>query len=249
MRLKYLTLSMAVCCAAFLPSPCAKALDYSIDAPEGREYYPATSYESSYGAEYNYGGDNISELVSTGPAYGLTYEASIGPMEKVRIPAGLPFGTGVNADYIAPEWESQAVYLPAAYTSAADMERSDGSIGTLSIPSLDIRMKVWEGATNSSMARGLGHYSSTSGWDGNVGVCGHNRGARYVIGSVKDLEAGDIITYDTVYGSRSYEVTFVGIISNTDWSYLQPTSDNRITITTCLAGYPELRVCVQAAEK
>ena len=44
-------------------------------------------------------------------------------------------------------------------------------------------------------------------------------------------------------------MTFVGIISNTDWSYLQPTSDNRITITTCLAGYPELRVCVQAAEK
>lgn len=31
------------------------------------------------------------------------------------------------------------------------MERKDGSIGTLKIPSLDINMKVWEGETNASM--------------------------------------------------------------------------------------------------
>ena len=38
------------------------------------------------------------------------------------------------------------------------------------------------------------------------------------------------------------------IISNDDWSYLQPSDNNRITITTCLADHPESRVCVQAAE-
>ena len=31
-------------------------------------------------------------------------------------------------------------------------------------------------------------------------------------------------------------------------SYLQPSDNNRITITTCLADHPESRVCVQAAE-
>jgi LPXTG-site transpeptidase (sortase) family protein len=140
------------------------------------------------------------------------------------------------------------VYQPTAYTSVANMQRSDGSIGTVTIPSLGINMTVWEGETNASMAKGLGHYSSTSGWDGNVGVCGHNRGAKYVIGSIKDLNIGDTITYTTIYGTRTYAVTLVKTISNTDWSYLQTTSDNRITLTTCLADQPTKRVCVQAVE-
>ena len=135
-----------------------------------------------------------------------------------------------------------------AYASVDGMERRDGSIGTLKIPSLNINMKVWEGETNTSMAKGLGHYSSTSGWDGNVGICGHNRGAKYNIGRIRNLEIGDTITYSTVYGTRTYAVILVKTISDSDWSYLQATADNRITITTCLADRPSKRVCVQAVE-
>lgn len=140
------------------------------------------------------------------------------------------------------------VYQRTAFTSTSGMVRSDGSIGTVSIPSLKINMKVWNGETNESMAKGLGHYDSTSGWDGNVGVCGHNRGAKYVIGSIKDLKLGDTITYTTVYGTRTYAVSYVGTISNTDWTYLKATSDNRITVTTCLANQPSMRIVVQAVE-
>ena len=60
---------------------------------------------------------------------------------------------------------------------------------------------------------------------------------------------GDTIAYTTVYGSRTYAVETVTVISNTDWSYLRSTADNRITITTCLADHPESRVVVQAIEK
>ena len=143
---------------------------------------------------------------------------------------------------------SQNTTQKTAYTSIEGMKRSDGSIGTVKIPSLDINMKVWEGETNASMKKGLGHYSSTSAWDGNVGVCGHNRGAKYTIGSIKNLKKGDTITYNTVNGTRTYAVETVTTISNDDWSYLQATSDNRITITTCLADHPESRICVQAVE-
>ena len=128
------------------------------------------------------------------------------------------------------------------------MERKDGSIGTQKIPFLDFNMKVWEGETKESMKKGLGHYSSTSAWDGNIGVCGHNRGAKYTIGSIKDLKIGDTITYTTIYGTRTYEVVLVKTISNSDWSYLQATADNRITLTTCLANQPEKRICVQAVQ-
>lgn len=81
-----------------------------------------------------------------------------------------------------------------AYTSVKDMKRSDGSIGTVKIPSLGITRKVWEGETTTSMSKGMGHYSATSAWDGNVGVCGHNRGSTYAIGSIKNLKQGDVIT-------------------------------------------------------
>ena len=43
----------------------------------------------------------------------------------------------------------------------------------LKISSLGINMKVWEGETTQSMAKGLGHYISTSAWNGNIGICGH----------------------------------------------------------------------------
>jgi sortase A len=62
------------------------------------------------------------------------------------------------------------------------------------------------------------------------------------------LSIGDNISYTTVYGTRKYSVSYVGTISNTDWTYLQGTSDNRITLTTCLADHPESRVVVQAVE-
>lgn len=241
----------------------ATGLEYGFDGAQGAEYAPSTSYENTYGGAYNYGGRNVVDDQRPELPYGTVSSTSIGVMEKAQYPAGVIssgtfdnasgyglspavggvlYGDGVSADVTAPAWK------PTAFTSAADMVRTDGSLGTLSIPTLGISMKVYEGETNASMAKGLGHYSSTSAWDGNVGICGHNRGAKYVIGNIKNLEPGDVITYTTKLGTRTYVVTAVTVISNTDWSYLVATSDNRITITTCLANQPEKRVCVQAVE-
>ncbi len=144
---------------------------------------------------------------------------------------------------------TEPTYQLPAYTSVQGMAYQDGSIGTLKIPSLGINAKIWEGESATSMSKGVAHYSSTSAWDGNVGLCGHNRGAKYNIGTIKDMKQGDIITYTTAYGTRTYQVTMVKIIANNDWSYLQSTSDNRITLTTCLENHPESRVLVQAVEK
>lgn len=257
-------LSMALAAAAFAILPVsAHAVDYSFTTDGTPQYYPSTAYEEVYGSQYNYGGPNVVDYQIPELEYGSFSTTQTGAMEKALLP-GLQqsvyssaggSGYGITDDgglYVsAPALElpvTPVVSQQPAYTSADGMERKDGSIGTVQIPTLKISMKVWEGETNASMSKGLGHYSSTSAWDGNVGVCGHNRGAKYVIGSIKDLEIGDTITYTTVYGTRTYHVASVKIISSTDWSYLQATSDNRITLTTCLANQPEKRVCVQAVE-
>ena len=232
------------------------AADYSFETGAGTEYYPATSYADTYGAAYNYGGPNPVDYQIPELPYGVSGTTQIGIMEKGYLP-GLQqnVGTSISGDYDIfgglydfPAAAAPPVLSVPAYTGVDGMERKDGSIGTLKIPSLNINMKVWEGETRASMAKGLGHYSSTSGWDGNIGVCGHNRGAKYNIGSIRNLEIGDTITYSTVYGTRTYAVILVKTISDSDWSYLQATADNRITITTCLANQPSKRVCVQAVE-
>lgn len=107
---------------------------------------------------------------------------------------------------------------------------------------------LWEGETTASMKKGLGHFTSTSVWNGNVAVCGHNRGAKYVIGSIKNLDVGDKITYTTSMGTRTYLVETVTKISSSDWSYLSSTTDNRMTLLTCVAGDSSQRWCVQAVQ-
>ena len=229
----------------------AFAMEYSIETEENTEYYPSTSYEVMYGAAYNYGGSNLVDYQIPELPYGVSSTTQIGIMEKEYLP-GLQQNAGTSISggfYDVPSGSISSVKPSVpAYTSVDGMERKDGSIGTLKIPSLNINMKVWEGETRASMAKGLGHYSSASGWDGNVGICGHNRGAKYNIGSIKNLEIGDTITYSTVYETRTYAVILAKTISDSDWSYLQATADNRITITTCLANQPSKRVCVQAVE-
>ncbi len=165
--------------------------------------------------------------------------------------AGAPYGTGAGSGStvpVIPETPQITVPSTPAYTSVQGMAYKDGSIGTLKISKLGISVKVWEGETTTNMAKGVAHYSSTSAWDGNVGLAGHNRGGKFNIGAIKNLVAGDTITYTTMYGTRTYQVTSVKTIANNDWSYLQSTADNRITITTCLENHPESRVMVQAVE-
>ena len=274
-RIAGLMLSVAAALSMTVP---AFALDYSFITEAPQDYYGSTSYEDIYGSQYNYGGKNAADYQAPELEYGVQSTTMTGVMERTILPGlqqtvgtgvggygiaggGGPVtvlteaaGTGGSAPAVTPTVPTTPVapaapiYQQPAYTSVEGMAYKDGHIGTLKIPSLGINMKVWEGETAESMKKGLGHYSSTSAWNGNVAVCGHNRGAKYVIGSIKNLKQGDTITYTTVYGTRTYQVTTVQIISSTDWSYLQATADNRITITTCLADHPESRVCVQAQE-
>lgn len=124
----------------------------------------------------------------------------------------------------------------------------DGSLGRLKIPSLGLSVKVYEDESLESLAKGVGHFKSTSCWDGNVGIAGHNRGVANHFGQIHTLEKGDWITYTTKLGTRAYEVFFVGQIKETDFSRLGRSSENMLTLITCVRDVPEMRWCVQARE-
>lgn len=66
---------------------------------------------------------------------------------------------------------------------------------------------------------------------------------------VKDLKSGDEIIYKTPEGTKIYHIVLSEIIEETDWSYLQETKENKITLITCVSNQPTKRLCVQGVEK
>lgn len=137
-------------------------------------------------------------------------------------------------------------YQPSV--TITDLKQKDGSIGKVSIDRVSLSCKVYEGATDSSMSKGAGHYTSSGIYTGNIGLFGHNRGSHAYFAKLKNVKIGDIVEYKTAIGTKTYQVTFVGSISYTDYSYLNEMGDNRITLITCIANQPSLRLCVQAVE-
>jgi len=125
---------------------------------------------------------------------------------------------------------------------------SDGSLGTLSIPKLDMSAKVYEEENLDNLAIGIGHFKSTSCWEGNVGFAAHNRGQAGYFGQIETLKNGDRIVYTTKLGTHTYEVFFVGQIRETDYSKLGRTDDNIVTLITCVRDVPSMRWCVQAKQ-
>ncbi len=133
-------------------------------------------------------------------------------------------------------------------TTKLDLLKSDGSIGSLKIPAINLSVKVYDGTTEESLKNGVGHFVTSDYYEGNVCLAGHNRGVSSNFGKLKRLKIGDKISYITEVGTKRYEVSYIGKIGVEDFSRLQPTPDNKITLITCVENQPMLRLCVQAKE-
>ena len=138
------------------------------------------------------------------------------------------------------------------FTTRAQLGAKEGSIGVLTIEKVGVSVHVFdsdEGSTVEDMKRGAAHYRTTSYFDGNVGMAAHIGNASYsYFERLRELKASDTITYETELGTRTYAVVEIATIADDDWSYLGRTGDNRITLTTCIAGQDNQRLCVQAVE-
>ena len=63
---------------------------------------------------------------------------------------------------------------------------------------------------------------------------------------LKLLEKGDLIIYSYNGEITKYSVDEIGIIKDTDWSKLQNSKQDKLTLITCLEDKPEYRRYVQA---
>jgi LPXTG-site transpeptidase (sortase) family protein len=127
------------------------------------------------------------------------------------------------------------------------IDDTTNAIATLEIPSINLKNIVVEGTSQNSLSKGIGLFEHSNILDGNVCLAGHN--SKNIFANLKNIKGGDTIKYSSCLGNKEYNVETIKQINENDWSMLEETNDNRITLITCVKNHPNLRLCVQGIEK
>ena len=259
-------LCLCAMCALALP---AHALEYNISAPGDPEYGKPTSFEpvvtAGGGAMKNEDVSKSAALIPPGFGTPTSYMLNTGEYLTPNLVPSQMAGAGQvngNVAVVTPPASGSTGSYPVTDTSVSTapsttpgftevtsaLYYSDGSLGTLKIPSIGLTVKVFEGTGSAPLLKGAGHFEGTSIWDGNIAIAGHNRGVRNDFGRIHTLRAGDTITFTTRLGTRTYAVTGVDKVSVYDVSGLEPTAANMISLYTCVMDQPAFRWHVTALE-
>ena len=188
---------------------------------------------------------------------GAGYLLVIKPMRCTELPVPDAYTASAEPHIVKAEataatspeevWSDDGAAGAADFTLPETVAEEDGSIGTITIPAVGIQMTVFEtDDAMEDMRKGAAHFKSTSAWNGNIGLSGHNY--KNLFGPLTRIAKGYVIAYETTLGIRYYTVDTIETISDDDWSYLGRTEDNRITLITCVVGHDDKRLVVQAVE-
>mgnify|MGYP000646418199 CR=1 FL=1 len=117
----------------------------------------------------------------------------------------------------------------------------------IEIPKINLIAPIAEGTSMNIMNKYVGHFEETPKSNGNIGLAAHNRGYEVnYFNNLKLLSKGDLIIYTYNGEISKYTVNEIGIIKDTDWSKLQESKQDKLTLITCLENKPEYRRYVQA---
>jgi len=108
-------------------------------------------------------------------------------------------------------------------------------MGIIKIPKIGVDSIVVEGVEVEDLKKGPGHYPDTAlaGQLGNMVISGHRTTYGAPFYRLDELEPGDdIIVYDAK-GPYTYKVTESKIVLPTEIGVIAPSSDARLTLTTC----------------
>lgn len=119
-------------------------------------------------------------------------------------------------------------------------------LGVIKIDKINFEGLIYEGTSMQTLSKGVGHFENTPYIDGNVCLAAHNSNLYWA--KLHTLSTGDKIHYTCFLGTKEYEVSNISKISETDWSSLENTDTNTLTLITCVKGQKDLRLCVQAKE-
>lgn len=252
--MKRLSMFLAVSCLMAAFSISAHAMEYHIAGPDSALFGTPTSDDSIYiTADAPLNIDRSKNAALIPPAFGspTSYTLSSGEYLTANLIQGngsaVSDSSGIT---VVPPSVQNGISVAASYTAVtSNLYYSAGHLGTLKIPALDLTVKIYQGTDSAALKKGAGHFEATSIWDGNVALAAHNRGVANHFGKIHTLDLGNTVKLTTKLGTRTYEVVSVSKISVSDTSVLNTSSENIITLITCVKNEPDYRWCVVARER
>ena len=116
----------------------------------------------------------------------------------------------------------------------------------LKISKINLYAEIAEGTDDETLNQYIGHFKESKKESGNVCLAAHNRGydVNY-FSNLKELEEGDEILYFINGNEYKYIIDEILVIYETDWTVIENTEEDRITLITCIENREKYRLCVR----
>lgn len=127
--------------------------------------------------------------------------------------------------------------LPGDPGTSAPKSAAEGSlVGRIDIPRLDLSVIVFEGTSDDTLARGVGHLRGTAspGQTGNLVLAGHRD---TFFRELRNIRRGDQISVKSTNADYRYSVDSTAIVQPTQTEVIKPTDDATLTLITCYPFY------------
>jgi sortase A len=110
--------------------------------------------------------------------------------------------------------------------------REGSLVGQLDIPRLHLSAVVFDGTSESTLDRGVGHLSTSAqpDADGNIVLAAHRD---TFFRPLRGVRRGDAITLITPHRELHYRVRSTEIVEPSDLTVIQPTTNDTLTLITC----------------
>lgn len=132
----------------------------------------------------------------------------------------------------------QTLWSDARKKAYRDSLQHDSGLpqAVLEIPSLGLKVPVFEGTDEIALNRGVGRIEGTSlpGETGNIGIAGHRDG---FFRGLKDIGVGESIELQTLDDKLEFRVSEITIVDPNEVSVLDPTESTTLTLVTCYPFY------------
>lgn len=138
-----------------------------------------------------------------------------------------------------PEGSTSTTAVTPVDTLSDWLPQIGDPVAKIAIPDIGITRTVVEGDDDAQLKRGMGHLAGSPlpGQAGNVAIAGHRTTYGQPLHNIDELDAGDLIHFETVQGEFTYEITGHEIVGPRDVEILEDQGDNRLTLIACHPKY------------
>ena len=163
---------------------------------------------------------------------------------------GTGFAEDRHQDTLRDQFREQVTAAPVGPDESAPPPPDGTAVAIIKIPRLGVEKAVVEGVGVGDLQKGPGHYPQTAlpGQPGNAAIAGHRTTYGAPFFNLDELKPGDPILTTTAQGRFRYEVLTTTVVTPSEVSVLEPTEDNRLTLTTCEPRFSAARRMIVTAK-